>query len=164
MSAITIRTLLPLLALAALGACSSQPRVEVYLANITPLPSTLFEQRVRLDLRVQNLSEQPISATGADVRLILNDRQLARGVSNQPIEIAPLSDAMTSVDVSSSVFETIRQLLTFESRQAFSYALKGKLFMTGLDRRFSRAGELTRDDLAKLGARRNGNAPLGTNN
>ena len=130
--------------------CATQPPVEVYLTNIAPMPSTLFEQRVRLDLRVQNLTEKPVRATGADVQLMVNGRQLARGVSSEPVEVAPLGETATSVVVSSSVFDTVRQLLGLPGRTSFTYALRGKLFTNGFNRRFKRSGELTREDLGRL--------------
>jgi hypothetical protein len=124
--------------------------MDVYLVNIQPMPSTLFEQRARLDLRIQNLTESQIDATGVDLRLIVNDRQLARGVDNKAFSVAPLADVTTSVVVSSSVFDTLRQLLTFQNRQSFSYSMKGKIFATGFNKSFRRSGELTRSDIGKL--------------
>lgn len=138
------------LCLLGLGGCATQPQVEVYLTNIAPMPSTLFEQRVRLDLRVQNLSESPLRATGADVALVVNGRQLARGVTNTPLEVDALDEAATSIVVSSSVFDSLRQLLGLPGRTSFTYALKGKLFTSGLNKRFTRSGELTREDLGRL--------------
>ena len=139
-----------LVALLSLAGCTTQPRVEAYLANIKPLPSTLFEQRAQIEIRIQNLSESPIEATGIDLSLVVNNRRLARGVDNRAISIAPLSDTTTKVVVSSSVFDTIRQLLTLGNVQTFRYGLKGKLFTSGLNHRFSRSGEISREDLSVL--------------
>lgn len=149
------RCLLILVSTALLGGCITQPKVEFYLTNIAPLPSTLFEQRVRLDLRVQNLDERPLRASGADVALLVNGSRLARGVSNQEIELEALSDTTTSVVVSSSVFDSVRQLLGLPGREVFTYELRGKLFSPGLNRRFQRSGEFTREELNRLIAPKN---------
>lgn len=133
-----------------LGACTSQSQVAVYVTGITPLPSTLFEQRARVGLRIQNLTEDPINTTGIDLELRVNDRRLARGVSGQSLEIPRLADATASVEVSSGVFDAVRQVLGIRDRQTFNYAIKGKLFTTGIDKRFRRTGEISREDLSAL--------------
>ncbi|NKB99434.1 MAG: hypothetical protein GKR90_13190 [Pseudomonadales bacterium] len=130
--------------------CSPQPRLEVYLMNIAPMPSTLFEQRVRLDVRIQNLTETTVSASGADLALSVNGKRLARGVSNEPIQIGALADTTTSIVLSSSIFDSVRQLLGLKDREIFTYNLRGKLFTDGLDRRFQRRGEFTRANLNQL--------------
>ncbi len=133
-----------------LSGCATTSNVDVYLANITPLPSTLFEQRVRLDLRVKNLGETPIQATGIDVALRLNGKALARGVDGQSINIPRLGETTASVVVSSSIFDTVTQLLSMRDRDLFTYGLTGKLLMPGLDKRFSHSGQISRSDLQPL--------------
>jgi len=122
----------------------------VYLTNITPLPSTLFEQRVRLDLRVKNLHETPIQATGIDVSLRLNGKRLARGVDGKAISVPRLGETTASVVVSSSIFDTVKQVLSLRDRDVFTYGLSGKLITQGIDKRFSRSGEISRAELQPL--------------
>ena len=136
--------------LAVLGGCATTSDVDVYLTNITPMPSTLFEQRVRLDLRVKNLGEAPIQATGIDVALRLNGKRLARGVDGQAISVPRLGETTASVVVSSSIFDTVTQLLSMRDRDTFTYGLRGKLITQGIDKRFSRSGEISRADLQPL--------------
>lgn len=139
-----------LVCLAVLGGCASTAGVDVYLSNITPLPSTLFEQRVRLDLRVKNLGEAPIEATGIDVALRLNGKRLARGVDGQAIRVPRLGETTASVVVSSSIFDTVTQLLSIRDRDLFTYGLSGRLITQGIDKRFNRSGEISRADLQPL--------------
>ena len=143
------RVLTALLIVAATG-CATQNQVDVYLTNLTPMPSTLFEQRVRLDLRLQNLTEVPIEATGLDVALRVNDRRLARGVDAGSFTIPRLGEAQASVVVSSSVFDTIKQILGIGDRQVFSYTLQGRVITAGADKRFSKRGEISRAELQPL--------------
>ena len=131
------------------GGCASQGKVDVYLVNVTPMPSTLFEQRARLDLRVQNLSDAPLEATGLDVALEVNGRRLARGVDGHAFTVPRMGEALASVIVSTSVFDTVKQILGMRERQVFTYALKGKV-TAGVDRRFSKTGEISRADLLPL--------------
>ena len=133
-----------------LAGCASEPVVDVYLVSISPAPSTLFEQRAELKLRFQNLQEAPLKATGVDLRLMVNDRQIARGVDNTAFTIPPLSDATASVIVSSSVFDTVRQLLAMKDVQTFSYGLKGRLHTPGTSRYFEKSGEIGRTGLSTL--------------
>lgn len=145
-----MRVTLLLCVLMALTGCASTAAVDVYLTNITPMPSTLFEQRARLDLRIQNLGEKPLQATGIDVDLRLNGKRLARGVDGVGFTVPRLGETTTSVVVSSSVFDTISQLLTLQGRDVFTYALKGRVITPGIDKRFSQAGQLSRADLQPL--------------
>ena len=145
-----MRLTLLLCVLMALTGCTSTAAVDVYLTNITPMPSTLFEQRARLELRIQNLGEKPLQATGIDVDLRLNGKRLARGVDGVGFTVPRLGETTTSVVVSSSVFDTISQLLTLQGRDVFTYALKGRVITPGVDKRFSRAGQLSREDLQPL--------------
>ena len=114
------------------------------------MPSTLFEQRVRLDLRVKNLQETPIEATGIDVSLRLNGKRLARGVDGQAISVPRLGETTASVVVSSSIFDTVKQVLSLRDRDVFTYGLSGKLITQGIDKRFNRSGEISRADLQPL--------------
>ncbi len=143
--------LLLLCSAAGLTGCATQPAVAVYVTDLQPLPSTLFEQRLQLDLRIQNLSDKPIQATGMAVQLELNDRQWGRGVSAEPVAIPALGESRARVAVSSGVFDTVRQLLALQGRETFTFGLSGRLIVPGLDKRFRRGGEISRADLESLG-------------
>ena len=134
------------------GGCATDPAVEVYLTGMAPVESSLFEQRMRLDLRVQNAGSEPLRATGMEVTLTLNGQRLARGVDNRPFLVPRLGEATTSAVVSTSLFEMAQQILNLPGRETFSYELKGKIHMDswGRARRFQRGGELSREQLARL--------------
>ena len=153
---VQMRAYITLLIVSVLGlsGCVTEPVVAVYVTDLKPLPSTLFEQRLQLDLRVQNLSEKPIAANGVDLRLELNDRQWGRGVSAEAIDIPALGEGRTSVNVSSGVLDSVRQLLAIQGRDTFSFGLRGRLITPGRAKRFQRGGEISRADLERLGATR----------
>ena len=75
-----------------LGGCATDPSVEVYLIGMTPVQSSMFEQRMRLDLRVQNAGDKELRATGVAVTLNVNDSRLAKGVDNQSFTVPRLGD------------------------------------------------------------------------
>ena len=130
--------------------CAGQRNLNVYLTHITPMPSTLLEQRARLDLRLQNLSEQAINAQGLEVTLSVNGRRLARGVDGKSFTVPRLGETTHSVVVSASVFDTLAQLLALPDVNVFRYALKGRVVKPGPDQRFSQSGEIGRADLQPL--------------
>lgn len=138
--------------LLALCGCLSQPSVDVALIGLAPVESTLLEQRLRLDFRLQNFSDRAVEATGLDLTLYVNGRRLARGVDNDAFHLDRLGETTVSAVVSTSLFEVARQLLALPDRETFSYELKGRVHLQGWPRSasFSRSGEISRSELARL--------------
>ncbi len=113
--------------------------------KLQPLPGSLLEQRVRVDLRIQNPSDQNIEVTGMQFKLDVNGKRLARGVSDAVYAIPRLSERTTSVVASTTVFDWLRGLMGLESRQVLTYRLSGKVYVRhGLRRSipFRKAGEI----------------------
>ena len=135
-----------------LAGCASQPRMDVALVGLAPVESTLLEQRLRVDFRLQNFSERVVRATGVEVTLNVNGQRLARGVDNGAFEVDRLGETRVSAVVSTSLFDVARQLLALQDRETFSYELTGRLYLDGWPRSlpFSRSGEISRGDPARL--------------
>ncbi len=109
-----------------LPALSVQPESpEVLLVNITPLDTTMFEQRLQVDLRVRNPNDFDLEVTGLDFTLHLNDQRLARGLSNKSSTIPRLGDSVLSVETTTSTLDVIRQLLKLSQRQEVTYQVDG---------------------------------------
>ncbi|MDE3048452.1 MAG: LEA type 2 family protein [Nitrospirota bacterium] len=102
---------------------------EVFVTNVTPLEATAFEQRLQVDLRIRNPNDFDLLVTGIDFTLTLNGKRLARGLSNQDIAIPRLSDAVVSVQTSTSTLDVVRQLLSFSQKQDLSYGITGLLHL-----------------------------------
>lgn len=145
-------TLLVTLPALLLAGCTSRPAVDVSLIGLAPVESTLFEQRLQLDLRLQNFSERVIRATGFEIALEVNGRPLARGVDDGSFLLTGLSERTVSATVSTSLFQVARQLLDMPNRERFEYALTGRLYLDGWPRSvaFSREGAISREDLQRL--------------
>lgn len=102
---------------------------EVLVTNVTPLEATAFEQRLQVDLRIRNPNDFDLLVTGIDFTLTLNGKRLARGLSNKDITVSRLSDAVVSVQTSTSTFDVVRQLLSFSQKQDLSYEITGLLHL-----------------------------------
>ncbi|NWF74466.1 MAG: LEA type 2 family protein [Nitrospirae bacterium] len=102
---------------------------EVLVINITPLEVTAFEQRLQVDLRIRNPNDFDLVVTGIDFTLNLNGKRLARGLSNNDFRVPRLSDAVVSVQTSTSTFDVVGQLLSLSRDQDLSYNITGLLHL-----------------------------------
>jgi LEA14-like dessication related protein len=117
------------LLLLVLAGCVTAPPPDVFVINLEPLEGGGLEQRVKVDLRVQNPSAQPISAAGMSLRLIVNGQPLARGVSNERFTVPPLGEATTSVVTSTTLIDLLGQVYRAQERTSLAYRLEGKLYL-----------------------------------
>ena len=101
---------------------------EVLVTNVTPLEASAFEQRLQVDLRIRNPNDFDLTVTGIDCRLDLNGNRLARGLGNKELVVPRLSDAVTSVETSTSTLQVVRQFLSFSNDQPLSYHVTGVLY------------------------------------
>ncbi len=104
---------------------------EVLVTNITPLEATLFEQKLKVDIRVRNPNHFELNVTGLDFTLNLNGKRLARGLANQAVTIPRLGDAILSVNTTTSTLEVMRQLLSLHKQQGMRYQITGVLHLDG---------------------------------
>ena len=121
-----------LISCTSLTALPSQPEApEVQLVNITPMDTTMFEQRLQVDLRVRNPNDFDLRVTGLDFTLQLNEQRLARGLMNKASTIPRLGNSVLSIETTTSTFDVIRQLLNLSQHQDVSYQVKGVLHLDG---------------------------------
>lgn len=114
---------------------------EVSLANITPLDATLFEQRVRVDLRLRNPNDFAIDLTGVDFQLAVNGARLASGVTGEGVTLPRLGESVVSVEVTTTLLDWMRQIGNLGSVQEISYDLTGHLHIAHIGRLpFSHSG------------------------
>lgn len=128
--------LLLLIVLSGCATLSGRDAPSVSVVGLNVLPSEGLELRFALKLRVQNPNETPLAYDGLSVKLDLDGRGVASGVSNESGEIQRFSDKVLTVPVSISAFAAIRQLLARAKdsqangnalTQAIEYSLRGKL-------------------------------------
>lgn len=149
MSTTPINTILRLCAalIVLLGTgCATYQPLDVAVVGLAPLPSTVFEQRLRVDLRVQNPNDRAFEGTGLTLRLTVNGQQLAQAVSAQPISVPRLGEARIQVEASTTLFDLARQILVLPERgsESMRYEIQGELHRAGMrpNLRFAKGGEL----------------------
>lgn len=105
------------------------PTVDV--SNMMLLPPNGVEQRVRLNLRVQNPNDRTLKLKGLKFALRLNDNDVLSGLSNQHTVLPALGEASLQVDVGLSVFGGLGLLreLVRHPDAPLNYALTGKLYL-----------------------------------
>src|SRR3954469_15393241 len=85
------------------GLPRNTPRLDVTLADITPTQIGLFEQQYRVDLRVQNPSDNAIAIDGLAYQIEINGKPFARGVSDQGATVPRFGQAVLSATAVSSL-------------------------------------------------------------
>lgn len=128
-----------------LGGCTQYQQVDVFVVGLTPAEGSPLEQRIKVDLRIQNPNDQPINARGMQIRLDVNGARLARGVSDATFTIPRLGETTTSIVATTSLFDLAKQLIVMQGTQSFRYVLDGDVFVEGFPRSvsFHNEGEFT---------------------
>ena len=128
-----MRIPLLLLLVGILSGCASlhhqEGHVKVTIVDITPLESTLMEQRYLIKLRIQNRSQKPLTIDGMSFNVELNRKDFASGVSNQNVTASAYSEAVFDIKASSTIFGAIRQIYSIQELKGkpFHYTISGNL-------------------------------------
>jgi LEA14-like dessication related protein len=137
-------SLLLLAGCAGLGVRSEPPRVT--LVNLEPVSVTLWEQKYRIQLRVQNPNPEPLAIRGMHYSLELNGEDFLDGVSGQTVVVPAFSDQIIESDGVTSLFGYLRQIQALQQGrlESLSYRVSGRISLQdgfiGLP--FDYAGEL----------------------
>ena len=123
------------LVLAALAGCTSlagKDPLQVTVAGIEPMPEKGegLELRLLVKLRVQNPNSGAISYDGAYVKLEVQGRTFATGVSDAGGAIPGFSEAVVEVPVTVSMLRMVRNVLGMKDEAAtdqIRYSMSGKL-------------------------------------
>ena len=103
---------------------------EVGVINLTPLEAEgMFEQRARVELRITNPNDFDLHITGLSFQLDFNDRRFTRGVSNESFSVPRLGEAKTSLVVTTSMLDLLRQGMALDRQQKTSYTISGKVYL-----------------------------------
>lgn len=130
---------LPILLACLITGCatlSGRDSPDVRIVGLEPLPSEGLELRFALKMRVINPNDTSISFDGLAVKLNLDGRGLASGVSDAKGEIPRFGEQVLTIPVSISAFSAMRQILSrvgenpddqANLKKPISYSLSGKL-------------------------------------
>jgi LEA14-like dessication related protein len=131
-----------LLLLVGCASLAGRDPLDVTVAGIEPMPEKGegLELRLLVKLRVQNPNSAPFSYDGAYVKVEVQDRTFASGVSNAGGSIPGFSEAVVEVPVTVSMFRMVRQIMGLKNEapaEKIRYSMSGKLG----SHRFSANGE-----------------------
>jgi LEA14-like dessication related protein len=90
----------------------------------------LFEQRFAFKLRIQNPNDMAIPITGLSFEVELNGQSFAKGVSDKPVTVPRLGEAILEVKAVSGLASILGQVDEWlhGSRNALTYRIHGRLF------------------------------------
>lgn len=133
-----------------LAGCAGMPAgdpLQVTVAGVEPMQGEGLELRMMVKLRVQNPNDAQIDYDGAYVRLTVQDKTFATGVSDARGTVPRFGEAVVEVPVTVSMLNVMRHVIgTMDDKTAppdkVRYSLEGKLHGTGFSSlRFKSQGE-----------------------
>jgi LEA14-like dessication related protein len=144
------RWLLVSIATCALAACASlsgSDPLHVTVSGIDPLDGQGLELRMLVKLRVQNPNTEPVDFSGVYVKIDVQGKTLATGVSDEHGVVPGFGESVIAVPVTISAMSMVRQVMGVIDGQApgkLTYDLSGKLSGSGFSAvRFQSQGELS---------------------
>jgi LEA14-like dessication related protein len=134
-------------ALLVLGGCTTlagRDPLDVTVAGIEAMQEKGegMELRLLVKLRVQNPNSAPVSYDGAYVKVQVQDKTFASGVTNAGGTIGGFSESVVEVPVTVSMFRMVRQVIGLKDgapAEQIRYSMSGKLG----SHRFSASGEFS---------------------
>jgi LEA14-like dessication related protein len=108
------------------GAFSQVEPPEVSLAGLAFEQPGLFEQRLRLDLRLRNPNDFPLDVERVLFDLEVNDQQLGKAWTSQGFDVPAFGEAVIPVTMVVPTSDLIEQIMQFSMTQRLDYRLKGE--------------------------------------
>lgn len=110
--------------------------IEVNLAGLTPLPSTAFEHRLRVDLRLRNPNQRAYRIDGIRFRLLVNGERLASGQAEVEAVLPRLGEVVVPVTATTTLLDLVNQVVALGIREEagqseLDYELTGRIFLAG---------------------------------
>lgn len=116
-----------------LSACAALQRtdpLQVTVAGIEPLQGQGMELRMLVKLRVQNPNDVPIDYNGVSVKIDVQGKTFATGVSDESGSVPRFGESVISVPVTASAMRMAHQAFGMMGGKKFekiTYSLTGKL-------------------------------------
>ncbi|MYM62649.1 LEA type 2 family protein [Pseudomaricurvus sp. HS19] len=114
------------------GCAGLQPGFEKPQVNLTalrPLPSSGFEQRFEVQLRVVNPNSRALPVQGMSYTLFINDIELATGVSSDIPAIGAYQEVQLTLPVSTQIISVLRLVsdVVSSGRDSVDYNLEARI-------------------------------------
>jgi len=116
-----------------LGACAGMPGrepLQVTVADVDSIPSEGLEMRMMVKLRVQNPNDSPVDYDGVYLKLIVSDKTLATGVSDERGSVPRFGESVIAVPVTVSLLRMgvyALGMLGGSIPEKIHYKMEGKL-------------------------------------
>jgi LEA14-like dessication related protein len=116
-----------------LSACAALQRtdpLQVTVAGIEPMQGQGMELRMLVKLRIQNPNDAPIEYDGVSLKIDVQGKTFATGVSDERGSVPRFGESVISVPVTTSAMRMVGQALGMMGGKGtgkVSYALTGKL-------------------------------------
>jgi len=127
--------LLLLLTAGCLGLPNPLTRVDapsLLLLDVRPIRGGELEQRLDLDLLVQNRNNFDVVLDGMRLELEINGQRVAQAVSSQTVSIGRLGETRVTIQASITLLDVARSLLTLarpEPNSSLTYRVAGDVFV-----------------------------------
>jgi LEA14-like dessication related protein len=127
---------LALLLLVSLSGCSLfVPKLEtpkLSVINVELQKSDLWEQRMKVRMRVENPNDRPIPVKGLTVALDVQGEELAHGVSGASFNVPALGEAEFDMNMTANMAGTLLKLLGSYNQlgDSVEYRVRGKLSLS----------------------------------
>jgi LEA14-like dessication related protein len=129
---------MPLLLLVMLlAACSAlAPKLvapHLSIANVELLSGTVWEQRLRVHLRVENPNDRVLAVTGLVYTIEVAGQELAHGAANDSFTVPANGESEFATDVTANVAGALVAILGRggASNQSIDYRITGKVTLAG---------------------------------
>ena len=132
--------------------CAGMPAgdpLQVTVAGVEPMTGEGLELRMLVSLRVQNPNDGQVDYDGTYLKLLVQDKTFATGVSDASGSVPRFGETVIAVPVTVSMLNVMRQVIgAIDAKTAppdkVRYSLEGKMHGTGFNSlRFKSQGELT---------------------
>lgn len=122
---------------AMLAGCASltMKSPEVSLSSVEIQEFGLLEQRLGLKLRVINPNNKDLPIDGVSFEVEVNGQQFAKGVSNKPVTVPRLGEAVLDLSAVTTLNSVLKQLgeLARDGRDTVEYRVHGQFHGGGLN-------------------------------
>ena len=135
-----------------IGGCTTLPShdpLQVTVAGIEPLQGEGLELRILTKLRVQNPNDSPIDYRGVYVKIELQGKTFATGVTDVSGTVPAFGESIIEVPVTASAMRMAHQVFGLvnarEPPEKLQYSMSGKLSGGGTfgSQRFEASGEFS---------------------
>lgn len=114
------------------GCATRWQKPEVSLVDVEPAGGTLFEQRLKLRLRVRNPNDRDIPVERLHFQLVVAEKRFASGQSASPVLIPRQGEAVVDVEASLQLASLLRSLPAIKGEDGrLHYRLRGEVIVEG---------------------------------